>query len=80
MIAFLKSLAGFVVPLGAEAITGGIVAEAVKNQGTLTKIAAGISGAVIGWWLGEKASDFLDDELDEWKEKWDKARLKEADE
>lgn len=80
MIEFLKMLAEFVIPIGTETIVAGITSNAVKNEGGLVKIAAGISSLVIGWWIGDKAVDYLDEQLDEMQAKWEEYKLKGADE
>ena len=75
MIGFVKAIAGFIVPVGTEAIVTSIAAGAVRNQGTLTKIAACASSLVIGWWAGDKAVEFLDGQLDEFQKKWEQYQL-----
>ena len=80
MIGILKAVAGWVIPIGAEAIVGGITANAVKNMGTGMKAAACLTSFVVGWWVGDNAVVFFDDKLDELKGKWDQYQLKGADE
>lgn len=75
MIGFLKTLADFIIPIGAEAIMAGITAPAVRNCGKLTKFAAGCTSLVVGWWVGDKAVEYFDHALDEQMEKWDRYRL-----
>lgn len=75
MIGFLKAAADFIIPLGAEAIMAGISAPAVRNCGKLTKIAAGCTSLVVGWWIGDKATEYFDHVLDEQKEKWDRYKI-----
>lgn len=80
MIELLKAVAQIVIPIGTEAVVSGIAVNAVKGMGKGTKIAALISSAVIGWWVGEQAEDWLECQMDEFKGKWDQYRLKGADE
>ena len=61
MIELLKAIAGWVIPIGAEAIVGGVTANAVKNMSGPTKIAACISSMAIGWWVGDTAADYIDE-------------------
>ena len=75
MIGFLKTLADFVIPIGAEAIMAGITAPAVRNCGKLTKLAAGCTSLVVGYMVGDKAVEYFDHVLDEQKYKWERYRL-----
>lgn len=75
MIAFLKTLADFALPIGAEAIMAGITAPAVRNCGKLTKFFAGCTSLVVGYMVGDKAVEYFDRLLDEQKEKLEKYRL-----
>lgn len=75
MIGFLKTLADFIIPIGAEAIMAGITAPAVRNCGKLTKLAAGCTSLVVGYMVGDKAVEYFDHVLDEQKDKWERYRL-----
>ena len=75
MFELIKAVGGFVIPLGTEAIITSVAANSVKNCGPFMKAAATISGLVIGWWVGDKAADYLDGELDRFKGKWDKYQI-----
>ena len=79
MFELLKVVGSYVIPIGTEAIVTSIAANAVRNQSTLMKIAAGFSSLVVGWWIGDKACDYFDDELYRFKGKWDKFKLGKGD-
>jgi hypothetical protein len=79
MFELLKAIGGFVIPIGTEVITTSFTANVVKNQSSLMKLAAGVSSLVIGWWIGDRAADYFDDELDRFKGKWDKYRIGKGD-
>lgn len=75
MIGFLKVIADYVLPIGAEAIMAGITSSAVRNCGKLTKFAAGCTSLVVGYMVGDYAVEYFDRFLDEQKEKWDKYKI-----
>ena len=75
MFELIKAIGGFVIPLGAEVISSSITAWAVRDCGRGMKLAAGVSSLAIGWWIGDKAADYFDDEIDNLKEKWEKFKL-----
>lgn len=79
MFEILKVIGGYVIPIGTEAVVTSIAANAVRNQSTLMKIAAGISSLWVGWWISDKACDYLDSELDRFKGKWDKYTIGKGD-
>ena len=75
MIGFLKAAADFIIPLGAEAIMAGVTSNAVRNCGKFTKFAAACTSLVVGFWVGDKATEYFDHVLDEQKDKWDRYKL-----